>query len=524
MKISSVEEMRLMDETAMLEYGIPSELLMENAGHAVASVIQENYGIRGSSFLVFCGAGNNGGDGWVIARKLYSMGGEVKVFLFDSPEKYTGAAQLNYNIVSHLPIPVSRIGSIKEVQTDFLNCDVVIDAIFGTGLSREVSGIYQEVIETINSCGKPVFSVDIPSGVNGNNGQILGVAVRAAHTITFGLPKVGNLLYPGYELGGKLHCAHISFPPSLYDADSLKIELNTSLPLPSRDPAGHKGDFGEVLFIAGSANYYGAPYFAALSFLNAGGGYSRLAAPRSIVPFIASKGSEIVFHPQEETLSGCIGLSNLQALQKLSDQMDMVVLGSGFSLDEEAQDVVSKLTTRINKPLLIDGDGITAIAQKHHLIRSRTAPTILTPHLGEMSRLTGLDINTIKTNPIAVLQETSRELDVIVVLKGAHTMIGLPTGQVYLNLSGNSGMATAGSGDVLTGTIAAMFGLGLSVEDASRKGVFIHGLAGDLAATAKGVDGITAQDILEYLPFALKQDRAGLSEKLSKRYIIPEII
>ena len=524
MKISSVAEMKAMDKIAMLDYGIPSELLMENAGHAVVAVIHDCLGIHGNSFLVFCGGGNNGGDGMVIARKLHSMGGVVKVFFFGSPEKYTGTAQLNYKIISSLPIEIYQIESIEELQTDLVKCNAVVDAIFGTGLSREVSGLYQGVIEAINSSGKPVFSVDIPSGVNGDTGQVMGTAVQADHTITFGLPKTGNLFYPGFALCGKLYCTHISFPPALYNSDSLNIRINTPPSLSPRNPAGHKGDFGDVLFIAGSASYYGAPYFAALSFLKAGGGYSRLAAPKSIIPFIASKGSEIVFLPQAETLSGCIAQQNLQSLQMQCEYVDMVVLGSGISVDEEAQILVTKLATRINKPLLIDGDGITAVSHKHDLIRSRTAPTILTPHLGEMSRLTGLEVSKIKADPINVLQNTTRDLNAIIVLKGAHTLIGLPDGQVYLNLSGNSGMASAGSGDVLTGTIAAMFGLGLSIEDAARKGVFIHGLAGDLAANVKGEDGITAQDILDYLPFALKHDRAGLPEELAERYTIKELI
>jgi len=524
MKISSVEEMRTMDETAMSVYGIPSEILMENAGQAVVNIIKNCVGICGVKFLVFCGAGNNGGDGFVVARKLHSSGGLVRVYLFAAPENYTGAAKLNYEIISRLPVPISQINTIEAVLSDLQNSDVVIDAIFGIGLSRDVSGVYQETIEVINKSEKTIFSVDIPSGINGDNGQIMGTAILADRTITFGLPKMGNLLYPGYAHCGKLCCSHISFPPELYTSKMLLVETNPNPDLPTRDPSGHKGDFGDLLCVAGSANYYGAPYFAAYSFLKAGGGYSRLAAPKSIVPFVACKSNEIVYYPLEETGIGCISRENFDKLDSLVDLVDMVVLGSGVSVDDEIMDVVGILATRINKPLLIDGDGITAISCNHKVIRTRSEPTILTPHIGEMARLTGLSISAIKVDPFTVLRNSSRDLNAIIVLKGAHSLIGLPDGRIYINLSGNSGMATAGSGDVLTGTIAAMYGLGLSIEQAVCKGVFIHGLAGDLAAAAKGEDGITAQDILDYLPYALKQDRSALPENLAERYIIPVTI
>ena len=371
---------------------------------------------------------------------------------------------------------------------------------------------------------KTVFSIDIPSGIHGYTGQVMGAAVKADYTVTFGLPKIGNLLFPGYERCGKLYVSHISFPPSIYNADSLKVEINSLEKLPPRNPNGHKGDFGEVLFIAGASSYFGAPYFAALSFLKAGGGYSRLAAPKSMTPFIANKGSEIVFVPMQETDSGSISLKNKRPLLELSERMDLVVLGPGLSLEEETQQLVRELATEINKPLLIDGDGITALCQDLSIIKARKAQTILTPHLGEMSRITNMSVRKINVDKIDILQGTARELNGVIALKGAHSLIGCADGRVFINLSGNSGMATAGSGDVLTGAIAAMFGLGLSVPDAVRMGVFIHGLAGDLAAEAKGEDGITAQDILDYLPLAVKMDREGLNKTLRDRYAGVEVV
>jgi len=524
MKVSTVSEMRTLDRTAVEKFGILEELLMENAGQAVSAVIRQEFGIRGKKFVVFCGVGNNGGDGFVVARKIHSNGGTAKVFVLGKRDKFKGAAMTNLDIASRLPVEVLPFESIEAVEPDVAHCDGIVDAILGTGITRDVGGMYRDVVELINRSRKPVFSVDIPSGVNGDTGQVMGVAVRADYTVTFGLPKLGNLLYPGYELCGELYVSHISFSPAMYEADALKIEINHPPALPPRDRTGHKGDFGQALFIAGAASYFGAPYFAALSFLKAGGGYSRLAAPESITPFIANKGSEIVFVPQEQTDAGSIAPQNKQALLALSERMDVVVLGPGLSLHEETQQLARELATELDRPLLIDGDGITALCQDLQIVKHRTAETILTPHLGEMSRITGLSVREIDADRIGVLQRTAGELNAIVVLKGAHSLIGYPDGRVFINLSGNPGMATAGSGDVLTGTVAAMFGLGLSLPDAVRKGVFIHGLAGDLAAGDKGEDGITAQDVLDYLPFAVKADREGLPEPLRHRYAGAHIV
>ena len=524
MKVSWVSEMRELDRTASEKFGIKEDLLMENAGLATCSVISKEFGIRGKKFVVFAGVGNNGGDGFVIARKIHSNGGDVKVFILGNKEKFKGVARMNLDIIALLPIEIHQVDSADAIKSDVAHCNAIIDAIFGTGLTRDVQGLYREVIEIINKSNKTVFSADIPSGVSGDTGKIMGIAVQADYTVTFGLPKIGNLLYPGYDMGGKLYTTHISFPRSIFTKDALKVEINQPGNLPSRNKDGHKGSFGDVLFIAGAASYFGAPYFAALSFMKAGGGYSRLAAPASVTPFIANKGSEIVFVPQKETKSGSISFENKNALIELSETVDMVVIGPGLSLAEETQRLVRELTKEINKPVLIDGDGITAICKDLQIIRKRKAETILTPHLGEMARITNLAVTEIDDNKIEVLQRMAGELNATIVSKGAHSLIGHPDGKVAINLTGNSGMATAGSGDVLAGTIAAMFGLGLPVQEAVAKGVFIHGFAGDLAAEEKGEDGITAQDILDFLPRAVKMDRKGLNEALKEQYFADRII
>ncbi len=521
MKVSSVSEMHGLDRQAIEKYSIPGKILMENAGEAAYFVILNEFGVKGRRFVVICGTGHNGGDGLVVARKLHSTGGDVRIFCMSDPQKFDETVRFHYDMVAKMPIPFVRVtdDNLDEVRAALAQSDAVVDAIFGTGLSRDVKGRYGEVIRLINESGKTVFSIDIPSGVSGDTGQVMGIAVRADYTVTYGLPKIGSLLYPGFELGGKLYVTHISFPPDLYESESLKVAVNTPLPLPPRPMDGHKGYFGKVLFVAGASRYLGAPYFSAMSFLKAGGGLSYLATPRSVAPFIANKGSEIVFLPQEETASGSLAFDNLERLLEMSAGMEMVVLGPGVSLDEETQRLVRELTARVEKPLLVDGDGLTTIASEREAIARRKAPTVLTPHPGEMSRLTGLSVGEILSNRVQVLQEATKAWNAVIVLKGAHSLIGYPDGRVFVNLSGNPGMATAGSGDVLTGTIAAMHAAHkFDLPEATRMGVFMHGLAGDLAAEEIGEDGVVAGDILSHLPDALEHFREYWQEIADTHY------
>ncbi len=523
MKIANVDEMRLMDRFAIEKLGIAEEILMENAGFAATNVLQNKIGIKGRKFVIFCGSGNNGGDGLVVARLIHSQGGQAKVFLSGDKNKFRGAAQTNMAIIEKLPIEVMKLENAVAAKKDVVHCDVIIDAIFGTGLDRDVTGLAADIIALINNSNrkskKKVLSLDISSGVNGNTGEVMGVAVKADYTATFGLPKIGNMLYPGYELCGELFVSNITFPPSLTEGNDLQIATNDYVALPKRPAQAYKGSVGDVLFIAGAVGYYGAPYFAAMSFLKAGGGYARLAAPKSMIGKLAVKGREIVYLPQEETAAGSIAMKCKNKLLEAAAKVDMVVIGPGLSLQEETVRLVKELVSAIKVPLLIDGDGLTAIAENPEILGRRKAATILTPHLGEMARLTGKPTAEINVNKIAVLQETAEKLIATIVLKGAHSLIGCADGRIYINLSGNAGMATAGSGDVLTGCIAAMYGLGLKPEEATRKGVFLHGYAGDLAAAKKGEDGITARDIMESLPQALKDDRAGV---IDAKYYEPQ--
>jgi NAD(P)H-hydrate epimerase len=520
MKVSTVDEMRAMDRKAFEHYGIPEVLLMENAGLAAFEAIRREFAVKGTRFLVVAGVGNNGGDGFVVARRIVSEGGAASVLIVGDKGRCRGAALTNLEILERLKVPLAVCAASDDASGAVAGCDVVVDALFGTGLARPLEGLHMEAVRSMNMGSRPVVSLDIPSGINGDTGAVMGCAVRAGITVAFGLPKPGNLLMPGSAHCGRLLVSHISFPPALYEDESVGISVNEPPPPPPRDPSGHKGDFGEALFIAGAGGYYGAPGLAALSFLKAGGGYSRLAAPESVIPFIAAFCPEVVFHPMAETASFSLSAKNKTRLLELSERADFVVMGPGVSLDDETSALVRELAGRIAKPLLVDGDGITALCTDLSCIARRGFPTVLTPHPGEMSRLTGRTVACIEQDRIPVLREACRALNASIVLKGAHSLIGHPDGRVIVNLSGNPGMATAGSGDVLTGAAAAMSGLGLGVQEALEAGVFIHGAAGDLASSAKGPDGITARDIMEALPEAVRLHREG---SLARRYL-PEVI
>ena len=516
MRVCTVQEMRDCDRRAVESLGLSTEILMENAGHAVCEVARKEFGVRDRRFIIACGGGNNGGDGLVAARLLHSLGAGVRVTLLVDESVFCGAARANLQAALRCGVPVQRIQTADDLHLG-RSCDVVVDAIFGTGLSRRPEGLQAEVIERLNEAALPILAVDMPSGVDGDTGTTPGAAVRAMCTVAFGLPKRGNLLAPGRELCGKLYVSHISFPPSLYGSVG-EVVTGEMVPLPARPLESHKGMYGDVLLVAGARSYLGAPYLATMSFLKAGGGYARLATPSSLASLLGVHTCEAVLVPLQETGEGTVALSNLDALRAMAGRVDMVVIGPGVSLHEETQELVRRLVSDAAVPVLVDGDGLSAIAHNPACVSGRHAPTLLTPHVGEMARLLRITPAEVEKDRVSAVREAVRLYGATVLLKGSSTLVADAHAPVSLNLSGNPGMATAGCGDVLAGTIAAMCGSGLDLRSAAEVGAFIHGMAGDLAAEAKGQDGIVARDVMEHLPAALRLYRERFRELTDNHY------
>ncbi len=516
MRICTVQEIRECDRQVMENYGLSEVVLMENAGQAVCQVVKREFGITDRRITVLCGGGNNGGDGFVAARLLHSWGADVRIALLVEESSLGGAARTNFVAAQLAGVPVLRVNVAADLALGRPR-DVVIDAIFGTGLSRKPEGVQAAVIERVNQSAVPVVAVDIPSGVNGDTGWAPGVAIRATCTVTFGMPKRGNVLAPGRELCGTLYVSHISFPRAVYGSAGDMVTGETA-PLPPRPLDSHKGTFGDVLFVAGARTYLGAPCLASMSFLKAGGGYARLATPDSLAAVLGTRVREVVMVPLPETGEGTVALSNLDTLCSLSENVDMVVIGPGMSLNAETQQLVRELVARVRVPVLIDGDGLTAIAQDAASVSRRQAATILTPHAGEMARLLKMSIQDVQRDRAAAVRRAASEFAAIVLLKGSGTLISEGHGSISLNLSGNPGMATAGSGDVLAGTIAAMYGMLRQPRSAAEVGAFVHGIAGDLAAEELGQDGLVAGDVMEHLPAAVRLYRARFRELMDNHY------
>ena len=512
MRITSAAEMRQIDSESGTLYGVAELQLMENAGSAAFTVLLQRFNEYLEAPLIVAGPGNNGGDGFVVARRLISHGFLPEVLLAGEEAKLKGSARDNFQILRKLGVPIHHFSPGAEAEFLLERASMFVDALFGTGLAADVREPYAGLIDAMNGQMKPTLSLDIPSGVHADTGEILKSAVEASATVTFGLPKWGNLFFPGAAFGGELFVSHLSFPPALIEHDRLTARINLPFELPPRPPNGHKGTFGRLLVVGGSRRYLGAPRFAATAFLRAGGGMSYLGVPMGIAPTIAAELWEGVVVPLAETAEGTLSGHTADELAEILDLCDVVVAGPGLSVSADTDALITRLVAECQKPLIIDGDGLTLVAQQLDLLRNRRAPTILTPHPGEFCRLANCSPRDLQHNRLALLRDVTASTKSIVALKGAATLIADPSGALWLNRTGNSGMATAGSGDVLDGIIAACLAHGLPPLDAARMGVLLHGEAGDLAKDALGEDGILARDLIEALPKVLLRHREGIDE------------
>jgi NAD(P)H-hydrate epimerase len=513
MKVANAEEMQELDRKAIETYRIPGMILMENAGRGAAEVISNTFpDLHKKKIAIIAGKGNNGGDGFVIARYLLNQGTSVRVYLLTDPKGLRGDAEINFNIFQRMKGEVVSVPSSKDyvkVKKDLEKFDILVEGIFGTGLDAEVRGYYREVIDHLNTLQRPIVAIDIPSGLDANTGKPLGTAIRASLTITFGLPKVGHLIPPGLDYVGEVKVVDIGIPKKLVEEENIptylleKKEIKRWLSVP-RNPNTHKGDYGHLLVIAGSVGKTGAAAMACQAALRMGAGLVTLAIPKSLNGIMEMKLTEVMTEPLPETPKQTLSLRAFSTLVRLCENKKAVIIGPGLGTFKETQSLVLKLIKALDLPIILDADGLTALATQPKILPIANRSLILTPHPGEMARLIRSQVKEVLENRIGLSRNFSQSQRVHLVLKGHPTLISTPKGEVYINPTGNPGMASGGTGDVLTGMIGGLVCQGFDILPSVQIAVYLHGMAGDEGAQEKGEKSLIATDIIEKIPTLLK--------------------
>ncbi|HHY83630.1 MAG TPA: NAD(P)H-hydrate dehydratase [Clostridiales bacterium] len=533
MFVVTPSHMRQIDQRAINEFGIPGIVLMENAALRAVKIIMDRYPLpRCNKVTILAGSGNNGGDGLAIARHLFLSGYRVKVLVVCGRGRLpSGDAGINLQILQKLKTtgvytdpgqyasremqPLCLNSSLEILYTgegqdlygaiEAVNdAALIVDALFGTGLDRPVTGLYAAIIDEVNKTGIPVLSIDIPSGINGETGQVMGTAVRAADTVTFGYYKLGHLLFPGRNHCGRVHVVPISLPGDSAQSTGVNMftlndrEASQMLRIRPRD--GHKGTFGKVAVIAGSTGLTGAAYLASQAALRSGAGLVTLGIPADLNPIMEEKLTEVMTFPLEDGGHGHLTPQSLKDVCELIEGKDVLAIGPGLGKNPGVFEILWNIFGKFNISIVIDADGLNHISKDMKLLQAHCAPVIVTPHPGEMSRMTGLAVDEIIGRPIETASQFASEYDCIVLLKGAASIVAEPGGRIYVNASGNSGMAKGGSGDVLTGMIASLLAQGYGPFEAAVLGCYIHGRAGDDAARLLGETGMTPVDMIDAIP------------------------
>lgn len=498
-------EMKQYDKNTIEYYGVPSLVLMERAALAVFGELTARFEKISGEILILCGIGNNGGDGFALARLLHLAGYQTKFLCPMKKEKMTPEAKAQYDMALNYGIPEISDSS-EMIQTEYA---VIADALFGIGLSRDIEGSLKELIAILNQKQAYKIAVDISSGISADTGEALGTAFRADLTVTFGFAKIGQLLFPGAEYTGELSVAEIGIdrhsflgePPfgAFLNKDSAKEFL------PGRYPRTNKGSYGKVLVIAGSKNMAGAAYFAAKAAYYSGCGLVRILTAEENRNILLSKLPESILTTYDTQAKDVTVL--MEQLEECVNWADAVLIGPGISDSPAARMLVARMLRYDTKKVVYDADALNILSQDKILLeQGKEHPAngrIVTPHLGEMSRLCGSSIAKIQGNLLQTAKAFAREYQSVCVLKDARTVIGMPDGRFYINTTGNNGMATGGSGDVLAGFMTGFLAQGISCESAAALAVYLHGTAGDLAKRQKGAHSMLASDILELLPEAI---------------------
>jgi hydroxyethylthiazole kinase-like uncharacterized protein yjeF len=505
--------MQKCDRYAIKTLKIPGLILMENAGRGVVDLIEKTYGtVFGKKFIVVCGKGNNGGDGFVISRHLFVRGGIVTTVLIGKANELKNDTKLNYTILSNLERKYGSSQKLKilvSYNTKKLSvlpkCDLIVDALLGTGFKGSVKKPQLGVIRWMNKRAEKKISIDIPSGVDADTGIIGNDAVAAWSTATMGFRKNGTTIGSGRDYAGKVDVIDISFPEEIsrnIEPYSFIVGINdVKNILPKRRWDAHKHSVGKILILAGSKSMTGAAAMTAQAAMKAGAGSVILGTPKSVYPILAKKLTEVMVEPLPETEDGTLSLDAYDFVKKYSNWADLLVCGPGFSRNRDSAELIWKIVSEWKKPLLLDADGLNNISEKLAILKNHAGPElIITPHDGEFSRLTGLNADDLNMNRIEVVRKIAQQYRLTCVLKGAPTIIGSKNGKIFINPTGNPGMATAGMGDVLTGLISGLWVQGIDEDAAAIAGVFIHGLAGDFAKIKFGEKSLLALDVLSLIP------------------------
>jgi NAD(P)H-hydrate epimerase len=511
MRVLNTEQMREADRRTIEDIGLPSIVLMENAGRQTVAAMEAAFDTLGSSRVaVLCGRGNNGGDGFVVARTLAQRGIEAVVFLLGSVAEVKGDARTNLEVLGRVGITVIEITNAQEWElhfTEVADCDVVVDAILGTGFRGRLTGLFETVVADVNELGVPIVAIDVPTGLSADTAELAGEAVEATMTVTLAAPKIPLVFPPADSHAGDLVIADIGIPPPVLDElDGQHLELLTRDRmrgiLPARAAESHKGDFGRVLIVAGSFGKTGAAHLAALGALRSGAGLVTVATPRSCLPILASMGAEYMTVPLDETPSGTIDYAALDRVLEL--KTDVIAVGPGLGQEPATAAFVHGLLERAGVPLVVDADALNAFVGDPDRLAGRDGvDVVITPHPGEMARLMNLAIEAVQHDRLTRAREFAAGHRLHVVLKGHRTIVAGPDGRSFVNLTGNPGMATGGTGDLLTGMIAAWFAQLLDAEAACKLSVYLHGAAGDRAESDEGQIALMATDIAARLGDAM---------------------
>ncbi len=513
MKVATAEQMQEMDRKAIETYRIPGIVLMENAGKGATEVISNAFpDIQKRKIAIVAGKGNNGGDGFVIARYLQNRGISVKVYLLADLKVLRGDAETNLQIFQKMKGEVISVPSSKDyqkVKKELEKFDLLIDAIFGTGLDAEVRGYYREVIDHINTLQEPIVAIDIPSGLDANTGKPLGTAVRATLTVTFGLPKVGHLIPPGPDYVGEVKLVDIGYPKKLVEEEKIQTHLieheETRQWLSTPRPLNtHKGDYGHLLVIAGSVGKTGAAAMACEAALRVGAGLVTLAVPKSLNAIMEVKLTEVMTEPLPETPKQTLSLRAFNSILRLCENKKAVIIGPGVGTFKETQSLILKLLKTMNLPIILDADGLTALATQPKIFPTTNRSLVLTPHPGEMARIIRSTPKEVQEDRIGISRNFAQSHHVHLLLKGYRSLIATPKGEVFINPTGNPGMASGGTGDVLTGMIGGFICQGFDILPSLQMAVYLHGLAGDHMARELGEKSLIATDIIERIPVLLQ--------------------